>query len=131
MKIILIGAIALCATTTSLFGKSQLSELKTQTMSFKYAVDHKQALHLESVGAIDGQWESPLEGALFTATPCRLGNSPRFISPLEIVTDDGSSGIELIYQSHELDESHADYTHLTITLRDQLRPISVELHQQA
>jgi len=131
MKTILIGTMALCVATTSLFAETQLIELKTQTMSFKYTVDHKQALHLESVGAVDGQWESPLEGALFTATPCRLGNSPRFISPLEIVTDDGSSGIELIYQSHELDESHTDYTQLTITLRDQLHPISVELHQQA
>jgi len=130
-KRLMICALAMCGTSGAVFGESPAIELNTRNVSFKYTVDQKQALHLESVGSVDGKWVSPLKGPLFTSTPCRLGNSPRFISPLSIVTDDGSSGIELIYQSHELDQSHADYAHLTITMCDQLYPITVELHQQA
>ena len=127
----MIRALAMCIAAIAVAGESQSIELSSRNVRFKYTVDAKQALHLESVTSVDGQWVSPLTGALFTSTPCHLGNSPRFISPLSIVTDDGSSGIELIYQSHELDQSHADYEHLTITMRDQLHPITVELHQKA
>lgn len=106
-------------------------ELATRNVRFVYKVDDQQALHLESVGSTDGKWVSPLKGPLFSPTPCHLGNGPRYLSPLSIITDDGSNGIELIYQSHALDQSQADVAHLTITMKDRLLPITVELHQKA
>jgi alanine-alpha-ketoisovalerate/valine-pyruvate aminotransferase len=50
----IIGALAMCMATTAVLGEAPAIELSSRNVRFKYTVDHKQALHLESVGSVDG-----------------------------------------------------------------------------
>lgn len=103
-------------------------ELNTKSLTFVYQVDERSRLHLEKVGSLDGAWTSPLQGPLFISTPHHEGNGPRYNSPLSIVTADGSNGIDLRYESHSRETNAPGVEHLTITLRDRVQPITVELH---
>jgi alpha-galactosidase len=93
-----------------------------------YVVDEGKQLHLEKVSS--GNWTSPLGGPVFSATPCHTGNGPRYLSPLKVVTVDGSTGIELLYKSHSVKDVASGIECLTITMQDFVLPVDVELHIQ-
>ena len=67
---------------------------------------------------------------MFPSTPCHDENGPRYISPLSIVTADGSNGIDLRYESHSLEKTAPGVEHLTITLQDRGQATTVELHMR-
>ena len=105
-------------------------EVSSKSLTFAYQFDKDKKLLLESVGSLDGAWTSPLKGPMFPSTPCHDENGPRYISPLSIVTADGSNGIDLRYESHSLEKTAPGVEHLTITLQDRVQAITVELHMR-
>lgn len=107
-----------------------LISLNTRDLNFVFRVDKKKKLNLQSIGSSDGQWVSPLSGPIFPTTPHPEENGPRYISPLSVITADGSSGLELFYQSHTYTKPKSGVEHLTISLCDSIHPIQVELHMR-
>jgi alpha-galactosidase len=109
---------------------SKTIRIASENAELTYGVDENQQLILKSVSSGNGNWTSPLEGPVFPSIPYRPGKGPKYLSPLAIIAADGSTGIELLYASHSAEELAAGIEHLTITTRDTVLPLEVELHIQ-
>ncbi|NWK55632.1 alpha-galactosidase [Verrucomicrobiaceae bacterium N1E253] len=128
IRVVGVMALGLCL---NIANADEAIKIETQNYQFAYRVDKGRKIHLDFVGSTDGKWKSPLGGPLFSPTPCHLGNGPRYLSPLSVITSNGSNGLELSYQSHTLTESKPGVQYLKVVLKDSIHPITVELHQKA
>ncbi len=105
--------------------------LETENLQIEYAVTKQDALKLKSIGSRDKSWHTPLTGSVFPSEPHRGGNGPRYQGPIEWLLPNGDRAVELLYQSHEINEEDAGVRHLVVNLRERVYPLEVELHVRA
>jgi alpha-galactosidase len=126
-----LGAFLFNMATLAAFGDGESIRLETATLRIEYAVAKGNVLELKEAGLKDGSWTSPLGGPLFPSEPDRGGNGPRYAGPIEWLLPNGDRAIELLYQSHTLQEESPGVQHLVIHLRERVYPLEVELHVRA
>jgi alpha-galactosidase len=107
-----------------------LIKLASKEIGLTYVVRKDQTLGIQELASLDRTWVSPLFGSLFPGKPARYGNGPRYQGPIAVLQNDGDTSFEPLYVSHISKQEAPGIEHLTITLRDRVLPVTVELHMR-
>lgn len=96
----------------------------TDHLRFGYVVRKSGMLELDYAGARDGSWRAPLRGPAWPGqSDCKFHDAP-----VAIVQANGDTALNLVHESDASVTESAGVEHVTITLRDTLLPLRVELH---
>ena len=96
----------------------------TDHLRFTYVVLKSGLLEMQYAGARDGSWRAPLRGPAWPGeSDCKFHDAP-----VSIVQANGDTALNLVHESDGSVSESAGVEHVTITLRDKVLPLRVELH---
>jgi len=96
----------------------------TDHLRFTYVVLKSGMLELYYAGASDGSWRSPMRGPAWPGeSDCKFHDAP-----VSITQANGDSALNLVHESDASVTESAGVEHVTITLRDKVLPLRVEMH---